>query len=177
MLFEGRCSKGKLQVLEDGIVRVQAFGKAVWQISQTDIKRLATQPGMMTSLNITIYTSQSAQYADTVSKQDFAKFQALFPDIQVEVITGREWYHDIRTLTHIETYDNQRKMQKDLEGAAQNGWTIQGQSSIGSHINVGRSVTKFVLTGGVGMMTGASRSKEKTTLTFVRTPEWLEMHR
>jgi len=63
-----------------------------------------------------------------------------------------------------------------MEAAAQWGWTPQGTSATAGHVNVGRTVTKFVLTGGIGLMTGASRSKDKITLTFVRTPEWVAQH-
>lgn len=68
-------------------------------------------------------------------------------------------------------------MQREVEAAAQHGWMIQGQAGTAGHVNVGRTVTKAVLTGGLGLMTGASRSKDKMTFTFVRTPEWLAQNK
>jgi len=83
------------------------------------------------------------------------------------------WYQDAKRLTYIATYKKDKDAQKEMEAAAQHGWTPQGTTATDGHINVGRTMTKLVLTGGLGLMTGASRSKGKITITFVRTPEWL----
>ena len=53
---------------------------------------------------------------------------------------------------------------------------IQGQSGQAGQVNVGRTAGKLVLTGGLGLLTGVSRGKDKTTITFVRSSEWLEQH-
>jgi len=60
-----------------------------------------------------------------------------------------------------------------MEAAAQHGGVAQGTAATDGHINVGRTMTKVVLTGGLGLMTGASRSKGKITITYARSQEWL----
>ncbi len=83
------------------------------------------------------------------------------------------WYQDAKRLTYVATYKKDKDAQKEMEAAAHHGWMPQGTTTTEGHINVGRTMTKVVLTGGLGLMTGASRSKGKITITFMRTPEWL----
>lgn len=65
--------------------------------------------------------------------------------------------------------DNETKrMEKEMSELLSNGYHIMSQSGTGSHINVGRTVTGAVLTGGLSLLLGGSRSKGKTTITFVR---------
>jgi hypothetical protein len=62
------------------------------------------------------------------------------------------------------------KMESELGELLQHGYTIASQTGTGSHVNVGRTVTGAVLTGGLSLLFGGSRSKEKITLTFVKQP-------
>lgn len=169
MLFNSPCKTGQLQVDETAIQVMTVFKKLVWSVPRNTVTKITQQQGMI-FVDLNIHTTQGVYPAHRVSKPDAEKFFALFPDLNVEA-TGKEWYNDPIKLTHVATYTNEKQMQKDIEAAYQHGWIIQGQSTTDSHINVGRSVTKFVLTGGLGMMTGVSRSKDKTTITFVRSSE------
>jgi len=83
------------------------------------------------------------------------------------------WYDHPTKLTEVRTYKNQREASRDANAAANKGWQIQGTTATDGHINVGRTVTGAVLTGGLNLLFGASRTKGKITLTYVRTPEWL----
>jgi len=83
------------------------------------------------------------------------------------------WYRDAKRLTYVATYTKDKDAQKEMEAAAHHGWMPQGTTATEGHINVGRTLIKGVLTGGIGLMTGASRSRGKITITFTRTPEWL----
>jgi hypothetical protein len=177
MLLDVPCKAGKLQATDDGSLRVQApFNKTVWQVPRDTVTGFTTQPGALGAVNVTVHTTQEMYQAEMVAKQNLEKLLALFPHLQTTT-AGREWYHDPAKLTHVETYTNQKKMQKEVEAAGQFGWVPQTSAGVGSHINVGRTVTKFALTGGLGLMTGASRSKDKITITFVRTQNWLDQHR
>ena len=49
-----------------------------------------------------------------------------------------------------------------------NGYEVQDQSSAGSHVNVGRTATAAVLTGGLSLLFGASRSKGSVTLMYLK---------
>lgn len=60
------------------------------------------------------------------------------------------------------------KMESEIAELLGHGYTIASQTGTGSHVNVGRTVTGAVLTGGLSLLFGASRSKEKITITFVR---------
>ena len=62
------------------------------------------------------------------------------------------------------------KMESEVSELLQHGYSIASQSGTGSHVNVGRTVTGAVLTGGLSLLFGGSRSKEKVTLTFVKQP-------
>lgn len=166
------CKTGKLQVTDEGMLQVAQFSKIIWQAPVASVTGFITQPSALMALNVTIQTMQGSYTAEMVTKANFEKLQTAFPHLQTQS-ASKEWYSSPNALTHVATYTNDKAMQRDLEAAYANGWMIQGQSSVGGHVNVGRAVTKFVLTGGIGLMTGVSRSKDKTTITYVRTPEWM----
>ena len=71
-----------------------------------------------------------------------------------------------RIRTHVGRYDNEAKMDAEIASASNFGWTVKNISTISSHINVGRTVAPMVLTGGLSLLKGASRSKEKYIVTF-----------
>jgi len=86
------------------------------------------------------------------------------------------WYNDKSRKTYVATYKNEKDMRGDVEEAVKFGWTLQNSAAIGGHINVGRTVAPAVLTGGLSLLFGASRSKDKVTVTFVRDERWLARH-
>ena len=59
-------------------------------------------------------------------------------------------------------------MESEIAELIGHGYTIASQTGTGSHVNVGRTVTGAVLTGGLSLLFGASRSNDKITMTFVR---------
>ncbi len=83
------------------------------------------------------------------------------------------WYDDENKLVHIATYDDARAASYDAERAARKGWVPQGSSATEGHVNVGRTTLKVLALGLPFLVTGASRTKGKLTITYVRTPEWL----
>ncbi|BCL83137.1 hypothetical protein ccbrp13_56020 [Ktedonobacteria bacterium brp13] len=172
------CKQGKLQVLEEGVIRVVApFNKIAWQVPCANVTKLTTQPGSMMSVDVTIFTTQGTFTADTVTKQNFAKVEAIFPHLQTNVITGKEWYHDARALTHIEEYKDKKKMQKDVEAAAQHGWMPQDLAARNGKFSAGKAIAGGLLLGPVGLVAGAVGNKGKTTITFVRSPDWLAQNK
>ena len=84
------------------------------------------------------------------------------------------WYDDKNRLTYVATYKKEEDAAEDVEEAAKKGWMPQGATATDGHINVGRTVTGAALTGGLSLLIGGSRSKGKFTITYVRTPDWLE---
>lgn len=170
------CKTGKIQITDDGVLRIQApFKKTLWQVPCADVTGFTVQPSVIMMVTLTIHTTTGNYTAETVTKQNAEKLQALFPNLQTQS-AGREWWHSPTLLTHVATYTKEKDMQREVEMAAQFGWMIQGQSGQGGHVNVGRTAGKLLLTGGLGLLTGVSRSKDKTTITFVRTPEWIAAH-
>ena len=172
MLFDEPCRTGRLQVDEAVVQVVAPFKKVVWSVPRQSVTGITQQAGAIAS-DLTIHTTQGSFSAPFVAKRYVTPFLALFPESEISAPLGKEWYNDPTRLTYVATYTDERAMQKEVEAAAQRGWIPQGTTATGSHINVGRTMTKFVLTGGLGLMTGASRSKDKITITFVRTPDWL----
>ena len=84
------------------------------------------------------------------------------------------WYEDKIKTSHIVSYNNEEQASLEAEKAAMKGWIPQGTSATDGHINVGRTVARTLLTGGIGLaIGGASRTKGKVTITYIRTPEWL----
>jgi hypothetical protein len=83
------------------------------------------------------------------------------------------WYQDKNRRTYVATYKSEKEMRKDVEEAVKHGWTLQDSAATGGHINVGRTVAPAVLTGGISLLFGASRSKDKVTVTFLRDERWL----
>jgi Uncharacterised protein family UPF0547 len=65
--------------------------------------------------------------------------------------------------------DNGRALaSKEAAYLTRYGYAMAGQSGTGSHVNVGRTASRVVLTGGLGLIFGASRSKGTIEITFVR---------
>ena len=83
------------------------------------------------------------------------------------------WYDDKGRATYVATYKDEKSMQRDVEAAAKRGWLVQGTAGVGGHINVGKTAARVALTGELGLLFGASRSKDKITITFVRDEAWL----
>lgn len=164
------CQTGKI-VVDATTIQVTQFGRVLWQAPLSAVTGFLAAPDMMMALKVTISTNGYGSYlAEMVTKGNFKKLQAVFPQVQTQTI-GPEWYCNPTTLTHIATYTNEKQMQREIEAAYHYGWQIQGQSGQGGHVNVGRTAGKLLLTGGLGLLTGVSRSKDKTTITFVRSPE------
>ena len=80
--------------------------------------------------------------------------------------------NDWTTYVIVRSYPNdgsgRSKAQSDAEILAMHGYVIVGQSGTGGHVNVGRTVTPAVLTGGISLLFGASRSKGTIDLTFIK---------
>lgn len=75
---------------------------------------------------------------------------------------------DWTTPVAVRTYKQDQHWLIDLEAKhlIANGYDIEDQSTAGSHVNVGRTVTAAWLTGGLSLLLGASRSKGTVTLMF-----------
>src|SRR6266540_2906095 len=82
------------------------------------------------------------------------------------------WFHDSERSTFVRVYKNEKEMQRDVEDAAEHGWIPQALAGTPGHINAGRTVTRAFVTGGYGLLLGASRSKDKITITFIRDDRW-----
>src|SRR5712692_3985530 len=83
------------------------------------------------------------------------------------------WYDDESELAYVATYKNEKDASRDAQSAARKGWMPQGTAATEGHVNVGRTALKVFALGLPFLVTGASRTKGKVTLTFVRTPEWV----
>jgi hypothetical protein len=76
------------------------------------------------------------------------------------------WYQDKKRKTYVATYKDEKSLQKEVEEASKHGWRPQDTVATGGHINVGRTTLRVL--SGVGLLFGASRSKDKITIIFVR---------
>lgn len=169
------CKQGKLQVLDDGTMQVKAlFGAGVvWSVPYQDVTSFTTQPEGTMAASLLVRTTNGSHFVGTVAYRNLKKIQEVFPHLPINEVQKTKWYQDIAARTHVKTYTSEKEMQRDLEAATQYGWMLQSTTGIAGHVNVGRTTTAAALTGGVSLLFGASRSKDKITITFVRTPEWL----
>lgn len=151
------CKTGKIQLTDDDILRVRGPLGTIWQVPAASVTGFTIQQGMMASA-VTIHSMQGNYRAETVANRNLAKLQAAFPHLQSAQQAGREWYHNPAALTHVATYTSQKQMQTEMEAAYQNGWMIQGQSGTGGVVDI----AGFWI-----------RGRDRTTITYVRTPQWL----
>lgn len=86
------------------------------------------------------------------------------------------WYFDNNKISHIASYNSTEEATQDANAASTCGWMPQGTSTTDGHVNVGRTATEAVLTGGLTLLLGASRTEGKITVTYVRTSQWMEEH-
>ncbi len=85
---------------------------------------------------------------------------------------ARDWYRRAPVgAVHVKEYkeSDRRKMNDDIKLAATHGWEIETVGQQSGHLNVGRTVTTTVLTGGLRLLAGASRTKGFTIVRFTRT--------
>ena len=77
---------------------------------------------------------------------------------------------DWTTPVTVRTYKQDQGWLIELEAKhlIANGYEVQDQSSAGAHVNVGRTATAAVLTGGLSLLFGASRSKGTVTLMYLK---------
>ncbi|CCF83604.1 HIRAN domain-containing protein [Nitrolancea hollandica] len=75
-----------------------------------------------------------------------------------------DWYKDKKRQVYVATYEDQKKMQKEVEAATKHGWEIKDTTTTGGHVHLGRSLAL----GGVNWLVGKGRSKDKVTITFLR---------
>ncbi len=71
----------------------------------------------------------------------------------------------------IREYTDPKKAQEEAEFFYRLGYQLAGQSAQGGHINVGRTVTGAVFTGGLSLLFGASRTKGKIQVTYELQPQ------
>ena len=76
--------------------------------------------------------------------------------------------------TIIRSYENSdaglRQANTDAATLARQGYVPTGQAADGGHINLGRTATGAVLTGGISLLFGGSRTKGKVTITYIKSP-------
>jgi len=168
----GMFSKSLKLELLDNILTISDFKSgrielqtSIYEIAVTVTNRTAVTNGI---LNI-LYDGKKYTVMWYDKKQDNA-FQALYDAVH----SG--WYNDDTKLTYVASYDSVEEASSETNGAAKKGWMPQGTSATDGHINVGRTAAGAVLTGGLTLLVGGSRSKGKVTITYTRTPGWLEEH-
>ena len=72
----------------------------------------------------------------------------------------------------IKEYKDAKEFDKDAQKMVNDNWSIQQQSQGSTHMNLGRTLTSTLLTGGLDLLTpkigGASYTKGKVMVTWVR---------
>lgn len=102
---------------------------------------------------------------------------AYIAKVEKEAKKNQPWYLDSTKLSHVATYKNAQEATNDANSASALGWMPQSTATTDGHLNVGRTATEAVLTGGLTLLLGASRTNGSITVTYVRTPQWVEQHK
>jgi hypothetical protein len=113
---------------------------------------------------------QAWKNQDERSKRMKAKAQERNLMRKVHKIEGKPWWESDRTQLLLE-YDDMGRVDQELSIATAFGWYIADTDGDSGHINVGRTTSAAVLTAGVSLLFGASRSKGKTKINWRRDDE------
>ncbi len=175
-MFETSTSGGKLQVDESAIRLVSLFKKVVWEIPLEQIIKLVRQPQNFLATNLVVRGTGCWYALGMIPAQkarELFELPALANTELIDVPAGSKWYQDIRLLSHLATYSSEKQANAEVAEAAKYGWHLDNVAGTAGHVNVGRTATAAVLTGGVSLLLGASRSKDKITLAFSRSADWM----
>lgn len=164
-------TKGTLHIDETTVRLVALFNQEVWAIARESINRVIAQQDMLMA-DIVFVTERELYLAPGVAKKQVEKLLAEFPGQTRTVRKGLKWYQDMSLTSHVETYKDEAVLNREIVEAAKFGWETQMMAGTAGHVNVGRTATAAALTGGVSLLFGASRSKDKLTLSFERPIEW-----
>ena len=99
-------------------MQIAQFGKALWQVPTDAVTGFVIQPGSMGTVNVFIESSQGSYTAEMVTTANFEKLQAAFPQLQTWA-AGSAWYESPTALSHVETYTDDKTMQREVEAASQ----------------------------------------------------------
>lgn len=86
---------------------------------------------------------------------------------ELERATGR-WNQAVLVRTYKNDKGGLRKANEEANVLAAHGYAPLTQSGVGSHLNLGRTATGAVLTGGLSLLFGGSRSKGTIQITYRR---------
>ena len=85
----------------------------------------------------------------------------------VHKIDGRPWWFADRDQIVL-SYTDMGQIEFELKQASKRGWFIETTDSTDGHINVGRTMSAAILTGGLSLAFGASRTSGRTTVNWRR---------
>ena len=80
-------------------------------------------------------------------------------------------------MTHVAAYKNVKDANKEAVLAAKKGWMPQGSSTTDGNYNVGAGLGAAFFLGPIGLLAAANKTGGKINVTYVRTPEWLAVHK
>jgi hypothetical protein len=173
--------------LTDTLVRITQFKRnpffsglmASWDKSKID-KVIEIPRNTITKASVMINQLSLTHTKDGRSRSDnyiidVSQRPILFCMVE-EMFPTKHWYNDETLLNHIVSYDSVEKASKEANEAAKHGWFPTGTSATDGHMNLGRTAAGFALFGGLSLLAGGSRTEGKITVSYARTPEWLEEH-
>jgi|SRR4051812_48598499 hypothetical protein len=85
-----------------------------------------------------------------------------------------QWYQDkvkafeATQTTRIVSYNNETAANYGIHKMVQDKWTVKSINTSDGHINIGRTATYTILTGGIALLLGGSRTSGKITVLFER---------
>lgn len=84
MLLDISCKQGRLQMLEDGTLRVVSgfLKRLMWSTPHSHVRRLAVKSDFF-SCSVIFTTSHGAYHADGVGKHHVPQLQQLFPNCEI----------------------------------------------------------------------------------------------
>jgi hypothetical protein len=181
MRFSTTSKLGKIQITDDGYLQQTcSFDKSKsWRVPLAAVTSIEVTYRLHL-MDMLVYTAFSYRIVHTMPSAKLYDFLQFFPGIPVTevklLVPISRWYADPSQRTHIGVYADTQAAQRDMEAAYRHGWILQAQSTTGGQVSAAKIIAGEILLGPLGALAGATRSKDKITLTFVRSPEWLAAH-
>lgn len=177
ILLTAQGKGGRIELTETAVRVILDGGIKNWGLKKfREIPRDSiSKPEILTALgNLFTFKSPEAGIRGVFNMFFTEEHVAEFEDLLAELSVN--WYDDDTKLSYVATYDSAEKASREANRAAKKGWIPQGTSATDGHLNVGTTAAAVMLTGGLALLAGGSRSKGKITITYTRIPEWLEEH-
>jgi|SRR5580765_2955129 len=97
MLIDTSCKQGRLQIFEDGTIRVVSpfLKRLIWSVPHSHVRKFAVRHGIF-SCSMFFTTSHGTYQVDSIPKQYIRQLQGLFPNSEIATKQPKKHRHQRR---------------------------------------------------------------------------------